>query len=103
MNIIDSSGWLEYFSDGPNAIHYLPPLNDISTLIEYSNRDRAKQISPDAVKRAREHNIYSRMIREKVSAIRALTSCVIAAALLAGCITSSYPKNWPSTVPATAS
>jgi predicted nucleic acid-binding protein len=33
MNIIDSSGWLEYFSDGPNAIHYLPPLNDPSTLI----------------------------------------------------------------------
>ena len=33
MNIIDSSGWLEYFSDGPNAIHYLPPLNDTPTLI----------------------------------------------------------------------
>jgi predicted nucleic acid-binding protein len=33
MNIIDSSGWLEYFSDGPNAKHYLPPLNDISSLI----------------------------------------------------------------------
>ena len=33
MNIIDSSGWLEYFSDGPNAAHYLPPLNDASTLI----------------------------------------------------------------------
>jgi predicted nucleic acid-binding protein len=33
MNIIDSSGWLEYFSDGPNAIHYLPPLNDSSSLI----------------------------------------------------------------------
>lgn len=33
MNIIDSSGWLEYFSDGPNAGHYLPPLNDPSSLI----------------------------------------------------------------------
>ena len=33
MNIIDSSGWLEYFSDGPNAKHYLPPLNDPSSLI----------------------------------------------------------------------
>ena len=33
MNIIDSSGWLEYFSDGPNAIHYLPPLKDTSNLI----------------------------------------------------------------------
>ena len=33
MNIIDSSGWLEYFSDGANAKHYLPPLNDPSSLI----------------------------------------------------------------------
>lgn len=33
MNIIDSSGWLEYFSDGPNASRYLPPLNDPSSLI----------------------------------------------------------------------
>jgi len=33
MNIIDSSGWLEYFSDGPNAKHYLSPLNDPSSLI----------------------------------------------------------------------
>ena len=33
MNIIDSSAWLEYFSDGPNAKHYLPPLNDTSSLI----------------------------------------------------------------------
>lgn len=33
MNIIDSSGWLEYFSDGPNAKHYLPPLSDTSSLI----------------------------------------------------------------------
>ena len=33
MNIIDSSGWLEYFSDGPNAEHYLPPLTDTSSLI----------------------------------------------------------------------
>lgn len=33
MNIIDSSGWLEYFSDGPNAKHYLPALNDPSSLI----------------------------------------------------------------------
>jgi predicted nucleic acid-binding protein len=33
MNIIDSSGWLEYFSDGPNAKHYLLPLDDPSSLI----------------------------------------------------------------------
>ena len=33
MNIVDSSGWLEYFSDGPNARHYLSPLNDTAALI----------------------------------------------------------------------
>jgi predicted nucleic acid-binding protein len=33
MNIVDSSGWLEYFSDGPNAKYFLPPLNDTSSLI----------------------------------------------------------------------
>ena len=33
MNIIDSSGWLEYFADGPNAKHFISPLNDSSALI----------------------------------------------------------------------
>ena len=33
MNIIDSSGWLEYFADGPNAKHFQHPLNDIASLI----------------------------------------------------------------------
>ena len=33
MNIIDSSGWLEYFSNGPNAENYLTPLSDTSSLI----------------------------------------------------------------------
>ena len=33
MNIIDSSGWLEYFSDGPKAENYVSPLRDISSLI----------------------------------------------------------------------
>ena len=33
MNIIDSSGWLEYYSDGPNAKYFLPPLNDTSSLV----------------------------------------------------------------------
>ena len=33
MNIVDSSGWLEYFSEGPNAGHYAAPLNDVSALI----------------------------------------------------------------------
>ncbi len=33
MNIIDSSGWLEYFSDGPNAHLFLEPLKDTNSLI----------------------------------------------------------------------
>ena len=33
MNIIDSSGWLEYFSDGPSAHFFLEPLNDAASLI----------------------------------------------------------------------
>jgi predicted nucleic acid-binding protein len=33
MNIVDSSGWLEYFSGGSNAEHFLPPLEDPASLI----------------------------------------------------------------------
>lgn len=33
MNIVDSSGWLEYFSSGPNAEHFLSPLQEPSSLI----------------------------------------------------------------------
>jgi predicted nucleic acid-binding protein len=33
MNIVDSSGWLEYFSGGPNAEHFLTPLQEPSSLI----------------------------------------------------------------------
>jgi len=33
MNIVDSSGWLEYFSGGPNAEHFLQPLQEPSALI----------------------------------------------------------------------
>jgi predicted nucleic acid-binding protein len=33
MNIVDSSGWLEYFSGGPNAEHFLPPLEEPSSLV----------------------------------------------------------------------
>lgn len=33
MNIVDTSGWLEYFSDGPNADKFLTPLQDSSSLI----------------------------------------------------------------------
>ena len=33
MNIVDSSGWLEYFSEGPNAAYFSSPLKDPPSLI----------------------------------------------------------------------
>jgi predicted nucleic acid-binding protein len=33
MNIVDSSGWLAYFADEPNAKHFLPPLSDSESLV----------------------------------------------------------------------
>ena len=33
MNIVDSSGWLEYFTGGENASQYIPPLSDQSSLV----------------------------------------------------------------------
>ena len=33
MNIVDSSGWLAYFADEPNAKHFLSPLSDFAALV----------------------------------------------------------------------
>lgn len=33
MNIVDSSGWLEYFSGGKNASRFAAPLSDLDSLI----------------------------------------------------------------------
>jgi len=33
MNIVDSSGWLSYFADEPNAKHFLGPLTDTDSLV----------------------------------------------------------------------
>ena len=33
MNVVDSSGWLEYFADGPNAAFFAPPIKDLEHLI----------------------------------------------------------------------
>ena len=33
MNIVDSSGWLEYFSGGPNSDQFEQPLQDPASLI----------------------------------------------------------------------
>lgn len=33
MNVVDSSGWLEYFADGPNAGFFAPAITDITRLV----------------------------------------------------------------------
>ena len=33
MNIVDSSGWLEYFSDGPNASMFAKPIEATASLL----------------------------------------------------------------------
>jgi predicted nucleic acid-binding protein len=33
MNVVDSSGWLEYFADGPNADHFATAVQDLEHLI----------------------------------------------------------------------
>jgi predicted nucleic acid-binding protein len=33
MNMVDSSGWLEYFADGPNAGFFASPIENISELV----------------------------------------------------------------------
>jgi predicted nucleic acid-binding protein len=33
MNIVDSSGWLEYFAEGENAAYFTPAIEDLSNLL----------------------------------------------------------------------
>ncbi|MFH1098004.1 MAG: type II toxin-antitoxin system VapC family toxin [Candidatus Desantisbacteria bacterium] len=33
MNVVDSSGWLEYYADGPNADFFTPAIENISELV----------------------------------------------------------------------
>jgi len=33
MNVVDSSGWLEYFGEGKNAAFFYPPIEKIDQLI----------------------------------------------------------------------
>lgn len=33
MNVVDSSGWLEYFTNGPNARHFAPPIQALPELL----------------------------------------------------------------------
>jgi predicted nucleic acid-binding protein len=33
MNVVDSSGWLEYFASGPNAEFFAPAIEEVSQLV----------------------------------------------------------------------
>lgn len=33
MNVVDSSAWLEYFADGPNAGYFSRPIQDVKELV----------------------------------------------------------------------
>lgn len=33
MNVVDSSAWLEYFADGPNADEFASPIQDAANLV----------------------------------------------------------------------
>ncbi len=33
MNLVDSSGWIELFTEGPNAEHFAGPIDDVEGLI----------------------------------------------------------------------
>lgn len=33
MNVVDSSGWLEYFADGANAQFFAPAVEDVAQLV----------------------------------------------------------------------
>jgi len=33
MNLVDSSGWLEFFADGPNAEHFAGPIQKIEDVV----------------------------------------------------------------------
>jgi toxin FitB len=33
LNVVDSSAWLEYFADGPNASFFAPAIEDAETLV----------------------------------------------------------------------
>jgi predicted nucleic acid-binding protein len=33
MNIVDSSGWIEYFDDGVNAVFFTAPIRDVENLL----------------------------------------------------------------------
>lgn len=57
MNVVDSSAWLEYFADGPNAEEFAEPIQDSAnlvvpsiTLFEVFNRIRMQRDSEIALR-----------------------------------------------------
>ena len=78
MNVVDSSGWLEYFADGPNAGFFAPPI-----------LDRAKLIVPSLSL----HEVFERVLqqRDEGAALQAVVEDPAGAALpgcnpcLSGC------------------
>lgn len=56
MNVVDSSAWLEFFADGPNAGFFAPPILDTKSLLvpsiclaEVFRRVRAQRDEPSAL------------------------------------------------------
>jgi predicted nucleic acid-binding protein len=58
VNVVDSSAWLEYFADGPNARFFAPAIEDLKDLVVPSIcivevfRRMMQQLGPDAALRA---------------------------------------------------
>lgn len=59
MNLVDSSGWLEYFADGPNAGFFAPAVDDLDhllvpsiSILEVSKRVLQQRTEPDALRAA---------------------------------------------------
>ena len=57
MNVVDSCGWLEYFSDGPNAGFFAPAIENTAkllvptlTLFEVFNRILQQRTEADALR-----------------------------------------------------
>ena len=53
MNIVDSSGWLAYFADEPNAKHFLAPLSDPLACCPRGDNIRGFQGDSSGIRRER--------------------------------------------------
>ena len=45
MNVVDSSGWLEYFVDGPNADFFAPAVENPAELVARLARQKAANVA----------------------------------------------------------